>query len=82
MKNVLQNNLPLTAKRINGNTELSYSPTHLVLGSKWEKAFTEDPPTHQWVFPLTTGAYGVVASMFDFHHSDLGSNTGRGGKIS
>ena len=26
--------------------------------------------------------YGVVVSMFDFHHSDRGSNPGRGGKIS
>ena len=25
-------------------------------------------------------AYGVVASMFDFHRSDRGSNPGRGGK--
>ena len=54
IKNVLQNNVPLTTKRINGNTELSSSPTRLFLGSKWEKASTEDPPTHQWVFPLTT----------------------------
>ena len=28
------------------------------------------------------GAYGVVVSMFDFHHSDWCSNPGRGGKIS
>ena len=28
------------------------------------------------------GAYGVVISMFDFHCSDRGSNSGRGGKIS
>ena len=27
-------------------------------------------------------AYGVVVSMFDFHHSDQGSNPGRGGKVS
>ena len=27
-------------------------------------------------------AYGVVVSMFDFHRSDLGSNPGRGGKMS
>ena len=27
-------------------------------------------------------AYGVVASMFDFHRSDRDSNSGRGGKIS
>ena len=27
-------------------------------------------------------AYGVVVSMFDFHHSDRGSNPGRGSKIS
>ena len=27
-------------------------------------------------------AYGVVVSMFDFHHSDRGSNPGRGCKIS
>ena len=26
-------------------------------------------------------AYGVVVSMFDFHHSDRGSKPGRGGKI-
>ena len=25
---------------------------------------------------------GVVVTMFDFHRSDLGSNPGRGGKIS
>ena len=30
----------------------------------------------------TKWAYGVVVSMFDFHRSDLGSNPGRGGKIS
>ena len=27
-------------------------------------------------------AYGVVVSMFDFHHSDRGSNPGHGSKIS
>ena len=27
-------------------------------------------------------AYGVVVSMFNFHHIDRGSNPGRGGKIS
>ena len=29
---------------------------------------------------LDMWAYGVVVSMFDFHHSDRGSNPGRGGK--
>ena len=32
-------------------------------------------PNHKW-------AHGVVVSMFDFHHSDQGSNPARGGKIS
>ena len=31
---------------------------------------------------VITWAYGVGVSMFDFHHSDRGSNLGRGGKIS
>ena len=30
----------------------------------------------------TAWAYGVVVSMFDFHHGDQGSNPGRGSKIS
>ena len=33
-------------------------------------------------FYIYEWAYGVVVSMFDFHHSDRGSNPGRGGKIS
>ena len=30
---------------------------------------------------VSSRAYGVVVSIFDFHHSDRGSNSGRGGKI-
>ena len=29
---------------------------------------------------ITTWAYGVVVSMFEFHHSDQGLNPGRGGE--
>ena len=35
----------------------------------------DDHPELAWM-------YGVVVSMFDFHHSDRGSNPGRGSKLS
>ena len=36
----------------------------------------------EWGKKMEARAYGVVVSMFDFHHRDQGSNPARGGKIS
>ena len=76
-KNISRGMQPIQPIHKNDNPQekSNYSPFHFCL-------FTANCSRNCVRASLFPWAYGVVVSMIDFHHSDRGSNPGRGGKIS